>query len=244
MSTSFRPEQDFQLAVSDGQVEGFTHVGIFGYNKNLDNGVEAAVWPGPTALYVFPSDTGESMEIVSTQGADGQTMLVEALDQDWNTVFLLVPLEGTTPVVLPGQLSRVNVVRTRDTTATVGDVVVRAAGGGTVYALMEAVDQVTAQTVYSVPAGFRARLESPFVTVNRSGNADVSVQFRYVGRQFGFVFNTGARLGLSKRGTSAASLAIGGVAPLDPKTDVMVLAEADGNNTDVSVRLSFTLYKV
>lgn len=244
MSTSFEPGQEFALALSEGVIKDFKHLGKFGYNPNLSSGVEALVWPGPTAVYVFPSDTGESMEMVSSNVADTQTILIQALDQDWNEVNIPLALTGTTPVAVPGSIARVNRVINIDATETLGDVSIRGAGAGPTYAIALAAEQITTQLVYSVPAGFNAKLETSFVTLNKSGGASASAIFRYRRRPFGGVFGTGARFGLTKDGNSATTLTVDGVAPLTPKSDVVLLALADANNTDVSARLPFTLYKV
>ena len=81
--------------------------------------------------------------------------------------------------------------------------------------------------VFSVPNAYEAKLESSLVTLNRSGGAD-----------------TGARFGLNKKGTSAQTVIIDSVAPLNQKSDIMLLANADANSTDVLARMPFTLYKV
>ncbi len=240
----FQTQNDVALAISAGLVDGVKHFGQFGYKTDLSANIEALIWPGPTDEYVFPSDVGETMFIVSDNAADNQTILVQALSEDWDEVDIPVALSGTTPVEIPVKAARVNRVINISTTETQGDVSVTNAGGGVTFAVMLASEGISTQVLFSVPRGFNAKLEDTFVTLNRSGNQDTSVIFRYRRRPFGGVFGTGARFGLSKRGTSATNLPVKNVTPITAKSDIMLLAEADNGSTDVSARAPFTLYKV
>jgi len=232
------------LAISEGLITGVKHFAQFGYNPNLSSGVEAAMWSGPTPLYVFPNDAGESMRLKGGNVADNQTMLIQALDQDWNEVNIPLALNGIAPVVIPGNLARINRVINIDSTEIIGDATVTNSAGTVIYAVILAAEQITTQVIFSVPVGLKAKLETALVSLNRSGGADTGVIFRYRRRDFGGVFGTGARFGLNKKGTSAKTIVIEGVSPLNPKSDVVLLASADNNTTDVSARTPFTLYKV
>lgn len=245
MTTSFEPIIAPHLSISGGEIKDVAHFAQFGYNADLSSGVEATVWNGPTPMYIFPSDTGEVMEIVSDNAADvGMVIGAQALDQDWNEVTVVVALNGTTPVAIPGTLARINRAINVGPTEFAGQVDIRAAGGGTVYAVMLADDQITTQVVFSVPAGYKALLRTALVTLNKSGGTSVSTIFKYVRRNFGGVFATGARFGLQKGGSSSQSIEVENVAPLDPCSDVMLTALADANNTDASARTPLLLYKV
>lgn len=239
----FKVGDNVALATSDGLISGIKHFAKFGYKPDLDTGVESLIWSGPTTDYIFPNDTGEAMELVGGNVADNQTMLIQALDQDWNEVNIPLALNGTTPVPIPGTLARINRVINVDSTEIVGDAEIRKSGGGPVYAVILASEQITTQLVFSIPAGYKAKLETSYITLNKSGGSDSGAIFRYRRRDFGGVFGTGARFGLNKQGTTAASLIVGGVAPLNPKSDTILMALADANGTDVSARLPFTLYK-
>lgn len=237
-TTAYMPD----LYTSNGDIEGVQHFAQFGYASDLSADTLSNVWDGPTELYVFPSDTGEAMELVSTNAADNQTILVQALNAEWDQVDVPVTLNGTTPVLLSGNLARVNRLINADTTEFMGTVSLRASGGGTTYAIALPTEQISTQVVFSVPRGFKAKLETSFISLNKTGGPDVNVRFRYKRRNFGGVFATGARFGLKKNGTSAATIHIENVAPLLPKSDVMLMATASANQTDVSARLPFTLY--
>lgn len=241
--STFEVQNDVSLAISDGLINGMQHFGQFGYNPDLSAGVEATVWPGPTPMYIFPDSAGEAMELVSTNVADTQTILIQALDADWNQVNIPLALTGITPVALPFNVARINRVINISTTETLGDVSVRGAGAGPTYCLALAEQQISTQVIFSVPAGFKAKLETTLVTLNHSGGADAGVIFRYRRRDFGSIFGTGARFGLNKKGTSAVTVQVDGVAPLNPKSDAYLLGLADSNSTDVSARLPFILYK-
>lgn len=239
----FQIKDQVALAISEGLIEGVEHFGQFGFNPNLSAGVEANVWPlGGT--YVFPDNAGENMELVSDNVADTQLILIQALDANWDRVNIPVALNGTTPVAIPIPLTRINRMIDITNVDNVGTIRVRAAGAGATYAAIQPLENISTQVIFSVPNGYKAKLETSFISINKSGGSDAGVIFRYRRREFGNVFGTGARFGLNKQGTSATVLEVGNVAPLNPKSDAILLALADTNTTDVSARLPFTLYKV
>lgn len=238
------PFQPF-LAIGQGLVSEVKHRAFFGNNPNLASGVEEVVWPGPTAVYTFPSDTGESMRLVSTNVADNQTILIQALDSNWDEVNVSVTLNGTTPVTIPGNLSRINRAFNVSSTAFAGQVNITNAGGTTVYATLLSSDQITTQMIFSIPNNYNARITTSLVTMNAaSGAASARALFRYVRRNFGSVFLTGGSYGLNKPGTTATTVHIETVTPLQPKSDIMLLATSDTNGVDVSARIPIILYKV
>lgn len=230
--------------VSDGRIEGVEHFAQFGYNSDIDADVESTLWDGPTAIYVFPSDTGEAMQLRSTDAGDTQQILIDGLDSDWNPAPQVVTLNGTTPVPVPVNLARVNRLINIDSTEFAGTVIIERAGGGTQYCLASPVEQISTQVVYSVPNGYKAQLETSLVSLNKSGGADVNVRVRYKRRPFGGVFGTGARFGLLRNGTSCVNVMVDGVTPLTPKSDVKMTANPSAGGVDVSARLPFTLYKI
>ncbi len=239
----FKISDDISLAISEGLIKDVKSFAKFGFNSNLLSGVEADLWPGPTPIYIFPSDTGEAMEMVSDNVADNQTVLIQALDQDWNEVVINLALNGTTPVPVPGTLTRINRVQNIDSTRVLGTATVRGASAGPTYALMLTEHQISTQVIFSVPAGFKAKAQTAIATLNKLGGADSGAILTYSIRPFGGVFRTGARFGLNKQGSTAATIFIETVDPLPPKTDVVLRVLADANGTDVSSRVPFILYK-
>ena len=244
MSTSFKPELDFKHAVSNLQIKGFKKFNKFGYNPNLSSGAEAVVWTGPTDDYIFPSDTGETMELASDNIADTQLIAIMGLDANWDEITLTVNLNGTTAVALSQPLARINRIVNIDSTEFIGEVTVSATGAGTVFAIALAADQITTQIVFSVPRGYSAQLETPVASLNKSGGSVATVIFRTLVRGFGGVFILAGRFGLSSSATSALAFPVEFSDVAGPKSDIIVKATADANTTDVSARYPFILSKV
>lgn len=242
--SNFQVIHDPDLAISEGAVEGVSHFGQFGYNPDLTANEEAAIWPGPTPVYVWPSDTGEEMQIVSSIAGDvGQIFLVQALDANWDQVQITVVLNGVSPVVIAPLLARINRIINIGPTEHAGSVSVRSSTGAVTYCIALPDDQISAQVIFSVPRGYRAKLGTALVGVNKSGGTDAQILFKYKRRDFGGVFGTGVRFGLSKQGTSTFTAVVEKVDPLRPKSDVMMRATSNTSGVDVSMRLPFTLYE-
>lgn len=144
------------LNIAKGKVPSTSIRNIFGYHPNVSDSF-TAVWEGTgdgTTLgnqilpYSFPAEP-LTMSIVSTSSSDTSvSILIKGLDENYSEVSAVVPLQGTTPVVVTQPFFRINDVITVSGNA-VGDVQVT--NGGTLYARVRAGEGKNQAAIYTVP---------------------------------------------------------------------------------------------
>lgn len=132
----------------------------FGFNAAVGTD-EETIWD-QGGLYVHPA-SASVMKVSSSNASDtSTTVLVEGLDEDYNTLSETVTLNGQTAVNTSGSYLRVNRA-TVITNAPQGDVYI---GSGTVtsgvpanvFAKIVAGENQTLMAVWTVPAGYTAHL--------------------------------------------------------------------------------------
>lgn len=131
------------------------------------------VWPLGT-LYPFKT-TATTMEVVSANAADtaagtgAQTILVNALDVNYNEVVETVILNGGT-VAMTGTYIAINnafVLTSGSGFTNAGDISIRDSGAGPVRQVIKAGYGVSRSSVYTVPAGHTLSEISVFGCINR-----------------------------------------------------------------------------
>jgi len=120
----------------------------FGFNRNIGTSYET-IWNNGGGIYTFPSQA-LTMSVVSSSADDTNTVLISGLDSDYQEIFDVVVLTGTTPVTTTNQFFRINDVRIL-TGNNVGDISVT--NGGTTYGYIEAGLGSEQALIYTVPAG-------------------------------------------------------------------------------------------
>jgi hypothetical protein len=236
---SFFGPKDFIFEVAKGNVPGHSILNKFGYNPSFGT-TEVDVWTGG-GTYVFPSDTGTAVQLVGGVG-DTNTIVIEGLDENFDSKIVSVALTGTTPVLLAGLFARVFRAFVNDSaeitdTAQITD----QATGLVVFAEILVSDQQTNMLIWTVPAGHTAFIKLLAATYNKTGGATNSVVLRVKIRTIGGVFRNVVRFGLQSTGDS--ELTTENITPeqLPGKTDVIVTALATAADSDVSSFLSFVV---
>lgn len=121
---------------------------FFGFNDAIGTAYET-VWNNGGGQYVYPSQA-LTMSCVSTSAEDTQTILISGLDEDYQEIYDVVQLNGTTPVATTNQFYRINAARTL---AGVNVGAISISNSGTVYAYIGP-DLGTHQAIiYTVPVG-------------------------------------------------------------------------------------------
>lgn len=119
-------------------------------------GLAAAIVAGPISSLPanYPAyPAGEALEIVSTNVADTDTIRVHALGPNAALIAPIdVVLNGTTPVAIPGLITRVNFAESIGQAGFAGTVTIRQAGGGTEFTKLFVSDQVSLQAMFTIPA--------------------------------------------------------------------------------------------
>ena len=233
---------DFNLDIAKGTVYNKSHIHKFGHNGDIAADVKEDVWTAG-GTYVFPSDSGESIECVSDNALDtGISFTIQGLDENFESQMETVTLNGTTAVAVPGTWTRVFRAYTNDSTEVQGTVSVQAAGGGTVYAQVLAAEQQTQMAIYTIPAGYEGYLVSFYATANRkrtTGAADVHLMVR----DFGKVFLEKEHLGLQVAGQSFIQYRFEVPLKYKAKTDIKLAATPTTGGIDIAAGFDLILVK-
>tara|TARA_R110001632_G_scaffold83915_3_gene185432 strand:- start:1159 stop:1908 length:750 start_codon:yes stop_codon:yes gene_type:complete len=189
--------------------------------------------------YIWPSDSGESMTLVSTNAADTTPIAVVGLDENFLERVTLVTLTGLTPVAVPGLWTRINLLDVVGAVRIVGIVTIN--GSGNIYNYISPNYQVSDVGFYTSPAGKTAQILSAFSSlITNSGNdsyAKMSISFRQVGG----VFKKALGFGLQRRGTSAITIHNTIPNSLIGPIDNIIRAEPSGAGLTASVRVALLL---
>jgi len=189
----------FLYAVAAGLVPGHTPIRKWGNNSAIST-TEEDVWSAG-GVYVFPSNSGESLEIVSA-GADTAEITIEGLDVGFSRQTVTANLNGTTPVAIPGTWTRVNRAYNSDSSAFANAVIVRKAGAGATYADLSVSHQQTSQAIYTVPSGYTGLILQADGSINRTGTSSLAADYFLNVREFGKVFRKKWHAGVQKDGSS------------------------------------------
>lgn len=236
------------IAIAAGQIRGAYNLGFFGYNPDIDTGIAEDVWTvGGT--YVFPSDSGTAMEIVSTNPADiGMQYRVRYLDVDFKVKDVVLPLNGTTPVPLPELVTRVYSIINYSPTRSAGTVNVKAQGAATIYCQALTGDQTSLMGILTIPAdkiGIVQRFDVDMIRGTGSdSNAVVTADIRLLTDAGRSSRISTLRYGQQKAGNSSTRGVLESGFVLPPKTDIVAKMTPTADDTSVAVFILLTLYPV
>lgn len=153
------------LPLPNADVNSF--VKILGRCSALQN-VLREVWDGPTDRYEPPASPIQ-MQVVSSSASDAaagtgaRSVRIYYLDTDYTAHDEIVVLNGVTPVLTAAtNILRVNKMHTYTIGSggvSAGDISLQAVGGAVTYSYMTAGRNLARQAVYTVPDGYRLRIE-------------------------------------------------------------------------------------
>lgn len=159
--------QTYLQSIAEGNIPGHYNWSCYGYNPNVGTTPEAA-WHY-SSTYTFPSSPMQ-MEVVSSSANDdvgniGATAVkMYYLDSSYNAHEEVINLNGLTPVLtVATDIYRVNgflVYSAGTAHKTQGNIILRAAGGGTVYDYILAGYNNAKTAVFTVPAGYALYITS------------------------------------------------------------------------------------
>jgi len=149
--TQYGKNEQFDLQVGRGQIQGHQSVFLFGYSASITNAAFIPAWEN-TAAYTYPA-SAVAMSIVSTSASDTAVqIIIYGLDINYNPINETVTLTGTTPVVTNTLFFRVNQLDVLpDSVNPVG--VITAKNGGVTYGQIAVDTGQSNMSVYTVPAG-------------------------------------------------------------------------------------------
>ena len=206
--------RSFELAVSMGQVPGYSTLDKFGSNPTITTSTDPEdIWEGG-GLYNYDADsTAPIVSIGSKNAADSQLVSVQGLDSLGNLVEQEVTLQGTTRVALDSALWRVFRIQNEGVTDFVGDVyvytgtdTVPVVGDSVVRAVIRNGNNQTLMALYTVPrgkVGFLYRGEVGVLWNGGSGPAGAEyAKGYYKSRRYGKVFKIKKEISLITTGST------------------------------------------
>ena len=220
-------------------------VAAFGNNTDVDQStVPEELWPGGGSYPYMTAAT--SLEVVSTSAADtalgtgARSVIVIGLDVNYVEQSDVVVMSGTTPVQLPRQYFRINMVELVSAgtgRVNAGTINIRNTGAGTIRAIMPLGTGSSQQAVYTVPAGHTFLIRSTIGTINLTSGIDKNVT---IGTHVRLANGTSRRRGqFSLSSIVPFHLTSDFVFPLPEKTDVSLEVTFTATN-DVNVTAGFT----
>lgn len=166
--TQYGKNEDFDLQVARGQVQGHSTVNIYGYQPSVGT-TSIPIWENATA-YTYPV-SAVTMYLSGTAG-DTAKITIVGLDSSYNVISETVTLNGATPVATVKQYLRVNSMSVTVGSATnpAGAVYLKDVGGTITYAQINAGIGRTQAAIYTVPAGFTYYLSRVNIYTSLNGN--------------------------------------------------------------------------
>jgi len=176
------------IFIARGDVVGVTSVNKFGFTgADVTTNTVETVWDGngTTAIYPYPANGVAAVTANTTD--DGEVVVVEGLDADYNFKSTSIPVGSPSPVVF-SRINRaymLNTVNGADVDITIG---------GALAARIKAGLAQTEMALYTIPAGKQGFLTSIHGSTTKS-TGNPACQFRIKVREFGGVFRIKGQFG-------------------------------------------------
>jgi len=218
----------------------------FGSNPNIPNDVSLSspetVWDGSTE-YVFPPDVGTGIQVKSANGGDSQEIIIQGLDESFNSASWTGDLNGSSEVNVAGTWSRVFRAFNNDNTDFAGNINIHASGDdSTSYAKILTGNNQTLMAVYTVPestTGYLIQYEAS--AQNTSSSSSIGYTLHLKTREYGKVFRVQEVTSITTENSHTQELQV--PITLEPKTDILVnVVNANGNNGSVNADFSIALH--
>lgn len=224
-------------------------VNKFGRNPDIDTTTDPEdVWV-TGGLYPFQS-SDIALEIVSLSadddkdaGTGAQSVTIQGLDAAGLMQTETVQLEGLTPVAIPGtwlRVFRASCVAAGSGGVNAGNIIIRASGGGTTYATINAGDGQTTMAIYTVPSNKKGKIFRHWASFDKqvTATAVMHLMVRMQGESWqvkqAFTINNNSAWDF---------LYYGGGIDVHGLTDIrMEVVEVSGN--DVAIDAGFDLWMV
>lgn len=218
----------------------------FGSNPNIPNDVSLSspetVWDGSTE-YVFPPDAGTGIQVKSDDSGDAQEIVIQGLDENFNSASWTGDLNGLSEVNVDGTWSRVFRAFNNDNTDFAGDINIHASGDdSTSYAKIISANNQTLMAVYTVPentTGYLIQYEAS--AQNTGSSSSIGYTLHLKTREYGKVFRVQEVTSVTTENSHMQQLQVPII--LEPKTDILVnVISANGNNGSVNADFSIALH--
>lgn len=229
------------LQVARGKVTGTSFEVRSAYNPDCANNTTESIWV-EGGLYPYSSWTAaQKLYVISTSASDtGQTILIDGLDADYNSITETITTTGTSAVATTKNFLRIHYARiTSANTPNVGEVTFRLTSGvGTVVAHIGAGLGMTKLAQYTVPAGYTAYILYGDATTFRTGSGNIGTLLTMQVRPYGQTFYT-AFIAEVVNGYYRSDFTVPLV--VTEKSDIDVQVTADGNSTKATCNYGILL---
>ena len=213
----------------------------FGSNPNLSNdkSAEETIWDGED-LYAFPNDSGETLQIQSSDDTDTQEIVVMGLDENFEEKSETITLTGTSSTSLDGSWSRVFRAYNDGSTDLAGDVIIhKDSDVSKVYAKILSVNNQTLMALYTIPANYTGYLLKHHCSAqNTDSSSSINFVIHIKTREFSKVFRTKSIVSCSTNQSETENLPF--PIKLEPKTDI-IFNKVSANGTGGSLNADFDI---
>lgn len=193
--------EEFYLKVAKGEIPGYSIMGKFGQNDDLNTATYEDIWDGG-GIYPYPTDaTAPITHLVSDDNTDTEPIEVQGLDVNGTLTLQTITSTGTTLVALTTPLWRVFRLKNEGTTDLQGLLCAVNSTNTVTYACINDGNNQTLMALYTVPLGHTA-----YLIQGTNGLAGTSRAYAVAGklqmRKYGKVFQLKKTFGLQSDGTS------------------------------------------
>lgn len=191
---------------------------------------------------VFPSDSGEPIQLVSASAADTDAVRITGLDENFLEQEEIVVMTGLTPVVSTKSFTRINGLTWLGTSAFQGQILAQKVGGSVNFRSLSVDAQLSEDGVYSVPADKKWQVPLIYAAIIRDvflATTGVSVNIYF--RRVGFAFQRPFKFALSASGDTSSSYENLYPLELEGPADFYLSAVATDTATEVVARLTITM---
>jgi hypothetical protein len=233
--------KDFDIELALGNVSSYNYINKFGANTDIDAGVTEDVWDGG-GIYPWPT-SAQTTTVASTSandtsgGTGARTVAIQGLIDTagvWTKVTETVTLNGTTNVTCSNNFIRIFRVQVKSAGSlgqNDGDIQVK--HSSTVLAQMLPGKNQTLMAVYTTPSNTTSVIVDWYAEVSRlTGSTGTKfAEVEILCRPYNEVFQVRDYRAL----VSGSSLVLPRfpLTTIPEKTDIVVKASADSNNTAV-----------
>lgn len=176
--TQYGKNEDFDLQVARGQVQGHSTVNIYGYQSAVGTSF-IPVWENATT-YTYPV-AATQMHLAGSVG-DTATITINGLDANYGMISENVVLNGATAVTTVKSYLRINSMNVAVGSATnpSGVVTLKDLTDTTIYAQINTGVGRTQMAIYTVPAGYTFYLSRIDVNTSLNGSNFATYQNKAV----------------------------------------------------------------
>lgn len=244
----FNTNDDFNVALALGLIEGMDPVGQSGFSKVLTAGTETDVSLLVADTIPLPNNAGQTIEVWSTNAGD-TTQQIKVSGLGANGVLIdpqTITLTGTTSVNLPVPMSRINLVENISNDPTIGDVNVGVQGTpDIIFSECKPGFGRSKQAILSIPVGHTFILPSALASFRRATAGAVFVLMTVKSKRFEQnFFYKDLEFEVSQDATSFAQLIDIYPDGITGPADLKMSARANGTDARVLARFNGVLAKL